>query len=1105
MKSVFRPNSMRWAICLAFPVMSSGYALATEPFPPLPPALSTSVTPNIMLYIDTSGSMLQDENNKWMLTNLCDSNVNWGACVNNNTNNYRTRIDSESWSPNTKMNIAKRVMRNLVDNNRHLRFGVFSFQDRQADIGGTERSQAGKLRAPVQDVSSDAGRDNVINAINGLYGRTATPLAEGLMEITRYFSGDTSLYGLLASGSKYTSPIQYRCQKNFVIVVTDGDATDDQNLPGSTRQGDDGRAAISSISYTARNDAGGAVSKSFSVCRSASATADDGMNVTCPSTYDSNATSRPFEVATTSGRTTTYNYPAAIRDVAMYANRADFRVGGTDADGKSFDDPKFALQNLITYTVGYAINNPVLPSAAKVGGGKYYKADNEDQLQTSLNNAISSIADLTSNAGGVATKGDSVSSGNKVFQPVFTPSGWYGELRCYDLSASGVTGLGEECKPNAKGVIPNWSSRTILSNKVDASGTTSFVFAPSALTSMTAAQKAALGSDANSEAERKNVIDFLRGNDTITGFRRRPNGLLGDIIASQPLSVAAPTGNTPDTAYAAFKTAHASRGLVFIGANDGMLHGFRMSDMNEFMGYIPSAVYPRLKALKETDYGQSAGTPHVFHVNGPMRQADIKVGANWMTMLVGGLAQGGQGYFALNVTDEATAKQTSAVKWEWTDVSDKDMGYSFGAPVIYNVRTSATTAEPAVILVNGYENDHDDTATGGQQATAKSSALYVIKAGTGELLKKITLPAGSQGLSAPAGVDYGQDGVLDYVYAGDVNGNLWRFDMTSNTPAGFKVVTTPIFVASNTDGTRQPITIRPAILGVSKSSDGSSVGNLVMFGTGKLLQDADRTDATVQSFYAILDNMSGTPTTVTRSQLVARTVLDTKSENRTGYRAGTYRQISTLPKLDLTSDTNTQKGWFLDLPDKTERLVTSPLLLVDKLLFGTGVPEAAEKCVPGGRGWIMGLNPLTGSVTASRTGREYSFVDVKLDGTSTDADKLGFASGNAFVSGFATEGIPTELTYISQSTRLVVPTTTNSGLGDAGSVIAMQDANSMAVHTGNAGPGGVTTGNPIARPEQSGKGNLIHCVQGQPNCDQSGLNAASSGVKVETTLWREIK
>ena len=523
METGFRLKTISQALCVAFPMFALP-AMAAEPYPALPPTLSTSVAPNVMLYIDTSGSMLQDGNNAWMLTWMCDSNANWSGCVNNNAN-YRNAIDSEQTSPNTKMNIAKRVARNLIRNNRGLRFGLFTFRDNPDNIGGNERSQAGIVRRGITDISgtgnceSNTNCNNLLTSINAMDGRTGTPLAEGLLDIIRYYSGQSSLYGM----GSYTSPIQYRCQKNFTILITDGDATGDQNLPGTGQTGENGNSAIGALAYTARDTDGAAVSRTFSVCRSSSSTADDGYSVTCPSTYDGEATARAFGGDN--------NRPSAIRDVAMLGYRADLRIGGEDLDKKSFDDAKFAKQNMITYTVGFSTPNPVLPSAAKVGGGKYYSANNEADLATALNNAVASIADLVSNAGGVAAKGDTISTAKQVFQPVFNPNGWFGELRCFDRSTStSETSLGAACTPNAKAVIPtdatSLSNRKIYSSKVVGSTTTSFDFNTAALSTMTTYQQAALGSSANSDEERKNVINFLRGN-TISWLPHPPQWFAG--------------------------------------------------------------------------------------------------------------------------------------------------------------------------------------------------------------------------------------------------------------------------------------------------------------------------------------------------------------------------------------------------------------------------------------------------------------------------------------------------------------------------------------------------------------------------------------------------
>ncbi len=1075
MYSQFKVKPIHVWIGLALAVQSQ-LLLAVGPYPALPPTLSTSVAPNVMLLIDNSGSMLQDTNNAW-ITQSSNSNCNetneiWTGCISNST--YRNWIDSEVSNPNTKMNIAKRVSRNLIINNPSLLWGVSSFRvNDTTGVGGTERGEGGKIVTAIGasiGTSTDTNTSTVLGGINSLRGRTATPLGEALLEITQYYQGKASNFGVISGN--YTSPIKYRCQKNFTIVLTDGEATDDNNHSG------------------------------VSICTTTTAN--------CPSILEG---SNP--ASSTPGFGDTSNRPRALRDVAKYANELDMRTTGNDLDNKSFDDVKFKTQNMQTYTVGFAVVNNVLPAAAKVGGGKYYPVINEAELTTSLTNAVNDIVASISNAGGVATQTDIVSTANKVFQPVFNPKGWYGELRCYNLDSAGnFNPATSQCTPNAKAVIPAVASRKIYSSKVTGSTptTTSFIFNDTAgLTAMTSAQSTALGS---SSAERKNTINFIRGTENISGFRTRPNGLLGDIVDSQPVVVSKPIGQTLDSDYAKFTTDNASRNMVFIGANDGMLHTFGISNMTELMAYIPSPVYSNLKSLTASDYGISGGTPHEFYVNGSMRQADIKLGGNWKTILVGGLGQGGKGYYAVDATQDTNfSAANTTIKWEWTDQSTNTMGYAFGTPIIYNVRTATDTVTPAVILTNGYENKW---VKGASPQTPNTSSLYIINANTGALIKQIDVTGGA-GLSSPAGIDAGQDGVLDYLYAGDINGKLWRFDLTDENPDNFKVVATPIYNA----GTSKPIVMRPAVMQLN-DKDGNQIGNLVMFGTGKLLTDTDRTDITQQSFYTIVDKMEDSPTTIVESSLQAQSISETKDiSSGTNIRIGNYRKASASP-LDLRTGTNTadstkNKGWYINFPVSSERLVTSPMIFDDKILFGTGIPQSTEKCLPGGKGWVMGLNPYTGSVTTNnskKTKLSYSFIDIQKDGKSTEADKVKFASGDQFISGYEKEGIPTELTYVASENKIVTPTDNSGSSLDIGKVIAQREANYMAVYTGN--PKLIVDSNgkskpaikiykPMPKPASTGKGTLYGGTIGSDTVDKENLLSKSSGVKVETTIWREIK
>ena len=1144
MNRPFKSSAISVALALAFS------ALAAEPYPALPPTHSTAVTPNIMLYMDTSGSMLQDANNNWMLTGLCNSNASlsaWAACVNNNSD-YRALIDSEVSSPNTKMNIAKRVARGLVERNNKLRFGLFSFQDNASNVGDAERATAGILRSGISDMTVAANKAALFSAINALNGRTATPLGEGLLEITRYFEGKRSLYG---SGS-YTSPIQYRCQKNFVIVLTDGDASGEDQLPGGILSVPNPAAAygLPVLPYTARDSAGNAVPRNFSVCTAENAAADDDLSVNCPAGLEkadgSFTATKLFSWAKDKGAQDN-TYFRALRDVAKYARVADLRVGGFDADTPpgSFDDPKFVKQNLTTYTIGLSLpgtgESVVLPAAAKVGGGRYFTANDETTLTNALNQAINGITASISNAGGVASISDISSVDNWIFQPVFNPGGWYGELRCYkSVDASGV-GVG--CTPNAKAIIPAFASRRIYTANVSASGspaqsrTTAFDFkwVEPNIAKFATAELKSLGA---TETDRKNLVNFLRGQEDIPGFRVRPKDtsgktlFLGDIIDAQPVVIGPPIGVSEDADYSKFISDNNSRGIVFIGANDGMLHAFNIgtptaSDMGEVMAYVPSAVYPRLAALKDVDYGHSAESPHTHHVNGAAQALDIKTENGWKSLLVGGLGQGGQGYYAIDASDKATLETTAAVKWEWTDVSDPQMGYSFGKPIIYNVRKNATTAQPAVVLSNGYKNGYDDDELTEHTndvdkitprndvppVKGETSALYVINADTGDLIKRILVPSSKGGLSSPAGVDYGQDGVLDYIYAGDMSGKLWRFDLTDAN--NFTVAPSPIFDA----GATQPISYRPAVMPVDVKDDTGKIvsrRNLVLFGTGKLLTENDRLDVTQQSFYAVIDTLDATPSTVTKSSLLQQSVTDTSdTTERTSkdYRFGNYRRVSAneldangKSTFDLTLNSETKNGWYMDFAEDSERLVTSPLLIGDKLIFGTGIPLTAEKCQPGGKGWVMGLNPLTGSVVKTSKGKAYSFLDIYLDKKSTERDKIVFSGEAAYASGFQKNGIPTELSYVADSQKIYDPESAgDSGIGAWGVRIAMRNINYMSVYMGNAADG-TCKGQSMRVPAASGTVKLFSPSIRQDKADNDNLNSApTDGYKLQAMTWREIK
>lgn len=1002
------------------------------------------------------------------------------------------------------MEIARDVAKDLVKDNPKLRWGVFSF-DPQAT------TTSGILRAEIQDPTKKH-LETVKAAIEGLAPDTWTPLGETMFEMTRYFAGESSYYK--KTNTNYTSPIQYRCQKNFAIVMTDGESTKDNLLPGLGIQ--------VGINYQSGLDGSNKpINKEFKVCTATSTIS----SVSCPAILEESSSNNPFTAQDGEGKT---GYVRSLRDVAMYANDRDFKLeaDGVDKDGVSWDDPNFPKQSVTTYTVGFDLQgdaakaaNAVLKATAKVGKGAYYAADNKEQLKSSLQNVVDSIVASTSNAGGLAAKSVDSFKDNLIFQPVFNPNGWYGELRCRTLTADGK--LDEPCKPREKAFIPvptekNKNGRVVFSY----SSMGAFNFDENNMRYLTETEKKLFGA---TTAEQEKTIKYVRGID-MPGMRSRKNSsstspvLLGDIVDGVPLVVARPEGYSPDKDFAKFTTDNADRGMVMVGANDGMLHAFRIKEsspsagdnMTELMAYIPSPVYPRLKALGDLTYGQTGGTPHAYHVNGNMQKETVKLGVTangggtWTTVVVGGLGQGGQGIFAIDATSVKNfSDPTSTIKWEWTDVNDSDMGHVMGTPVIYNVRTAgaANGVTPAVIVANGYENDWDD----GNSVKTRSSALFILDAATGQLIKKISVPdtANSTGLSTAAGFDVGTDGVLDYVYAGDVNGRLWRFDLTSNTPAGFKVASKPIFDA----GSNKPITQRPAVMRARGGAKNDvNLGLMVYFGTGQLLKNEDRLDDSTQSFYGVLDKLDAEPTTVKLSDLQEQTVEDELyvAPGTSGKLTGTYRKVSDND-LDLFASSNSKKGWYINLPNTSERLVTTVVALVDRVLFGTGVPKSDKLCTPGGKGWIMGLNPFTGSVVrknnkaSEAAGKAFSFIDLTGDKRSSVDDKLAFKTP-AYISAYQTPGIPTDITVLSNEQSYTEGDPNADQTQELGRIVALRSMNQMGVfrdtvNTKLKAPKEDKPGCPTLNGTIGNDGIQVVCHTG----------AGGEAARLVKSTWREIK
>jgi type IV pilus assembly protein PilY1 len=393
-----------------------------------------------------------------------------------------------------------------------------------------------------------------------------------------------------------------------------------------------------------------------------------------------------------------------------------------------------------------------------------------------------------------------------------------------------------------------------------------------------------------------------------------------------------------------------------------MLHGFDAATGEEKIAYVPSVVYSNLSKLTGQSYA------HQYYVDGTPMVNDIELNTGtWKTVLVGGLNWGGRAIYALDITDPSSFSEGNAasiVMWEFTNSNDSDLGYTHVQPTyppfkgISQQLVRMYNGKWALIVNNGYNSDDGKAAlfiffldhTG---STWTLGSHYIKLVADAPVSK-------DNGLSTPMPYDIDDDGVVDYVYAGDLKGNLWKFDVTSTSPGSWNVAFggTPLFVA-DISGTRQPITTAPQV------TQHTLGGAMVLFGTGKYLENADTTTYSTQSFYGVWDK-DGTTTVTGRSQLKEQLIKETQTVTQTAGAMLTNSYRVTTKAFNTPADWATYYGWYMDFPAQTvptdpgERIAYNPLLRNDRIVFPTLIPSNTP-CLAGGSSWLMELDALTGN------------------------------------------------------------------------------------------------------------------------------------------------
>jgi type IV pilus assembly protein PilY1 len=524
--------------------------------------------------------------------------------------------------------------------------------------------------------------------------------------------------------------------------------------------------------------------------------------------------------------------------------------------------------------------------------------------------------------------------------------------------------------------------------------------------------------------EAKAVMDFIAGKAESDPFAfRERESLVGDFINAAPVIVGTPNRIFNDPTYLAFATENQDRiEIAYAGANDGLLRGIALETGTELFAYVPRPLFGKLTTLTQPGYGSDP--QHTNFVDGPIAEGDAYFGGagTWNSVVVGALGAGAQAVYAIrspSLDDGSDVDATKIHLWDFTDRDDPDLGYVFGKPAIVRVLMSDDSIRWVAVFGNGYSSSQDDGARpagcddpnqdSGSSACGRA-VLYVVDIETGRLIAKLDTQSGRSddprhpndvsaqepnGLAQPTVVGRvltdsdgnplgGGDPIATIAYAGDLFGNLWRFNLTrlsANSTAGPTPVR--VFQARGPAGVAQPITAPVAL-----APHPTGVGTLVLFGTGRYLGQPDVTDLSVQSFYGVWDQGGSVP--VSADALLEQEFLET------GVRV-TGSDSSTVISEGRTSTRNAidwsiHEGWRLDLVDTEEgqptgeRVVSAPQLRGDRVVFVSLIPES-DPCKAGGSSWVNAVAFTSGS------GLNETPFDFDLSGTFDSADLLDTGSG----------------------------------------------------------------------------------------------------------------
>ena len=787
---------------------------------------------------------------------------------------------------------------------------------------------------------------------------TSSPLAKTQTSINNYFKGAES-------------PIQYRCQKNYVAVLTDGEPNNDTGaLDTAAQTGYDTDAKTSGNDVTGTSyqttEYGGIWTKQNIETFTIGLGLENNLLKRTPLVNRVNVAKSDIvgnSIRVENHRLNTFDYIEVVSGAAsglsnstfyylVKINQDRFKLATTKANALAC--------NIGITSACISVTSSAGTMTISTGPGKYFPFNNSDAVAENFSNSIRTINGLTASAA-LTTNTKTLGANSRVYQSTFNTQDWSGELKAYTVNT--MTGNVDPYSP------PYWTTKFSLSVPAMHGALLTWNDATNNgvlfdWSNISNSQRTAL---VNSDA-----VNWLKGNDVANpaGFRNHSaNGLMGDAMNSNLLYVGAQdygysqlpaTGNTGASTYNAFVAATAARTpMIFVGTNDGMVHGMNANTGLELMAFIPSGVYEEWNDTNK-NYIKDAGETekklfnltqenyeHRLFVDGDATASDVFWGGSWKTYLVGALGAGGRSVYALDISD--TSFTASDVQWEF---SHAELGRTYGKPIIARFADNQWYA----VFANGLDS------------TSDIASVFVVN---------LANPADYHILFTDAGDTASANGMMTVqiklnaqrtattIYAGDIQGNLWKFDVSlaGAFPAG-----TQLFSATDPTGIKQAITG-----GITLGEHPDGLGTMLYFGTGKYFENTDKSFSAnsapqVDSFYGVLD--TGSDNHLKRSELEQQVFANE------GYAA---RSTSTN-----AVHYSSQWGWYIDLmvgaTKLGEKVVTAPVLDDDRIIFSSIIP-GGDQC--GGRlgsGYLNVLDAFSG-------GQLYEKVlDANGDGTVNSND-----------------------------------------------------------------------------------------------------------------------